>query len=177
MAFNKKLTVQVIVRNVGSSKVEQSKTSKITKKNTPKQSLSTTNNNKSKNMIKSVLKGTTAVVTAKEAVDTVIDLAMYQLEYSLKAEANYQGQLNVNRAKSVIGTAISSGTKVLGAFVVGGPVLGAITLIGQGAKLGIDAYKARNEQQYKIDQQNVELSFNRVRAGYAYSDNSIGGDR
>lgn len=187
MAFSKKLTVQVVVtnkvENTITKVIKNQTTTSITPNTTTEKMQSSTpdtpqdTNGNLKSLARKVLKGTSSYAVAREAIDLTLNMTEYALDYSLKASGNYQGQLTVNRAKTIINTTTSSITKVAGAFLTGGPVVGTITAVLTGVKMGFDAFKARNEQQYKIDQQNNELSFSRVRAGYAYSDGSIGGDR
>lgn len=115
----------------------------------------------------------------KQAINGIASNAIYFVNRQMYLEDDYKGQRNLNIAVSMVSKATNVIGSVASAFIASGgnPVVVGIALAGQLVNIGLDVYKNLSEQQIKIDQQNYQLDFSRVRAGYSITAGSIGEDK
>lgn len=103
-------------------------------------------------------------------------VASYEIQKWTNLNDDYIAQRNLTTATNVISRAKSSATAIIGASMVN-PVLGVVVAIGQIATLAIDIWQNYDQQNILLRQLDANLSFNRVRAGFSLTSNSIGDNR
>lgn len=124
-------------------------------------------------MIAHIYKPMSLIASAKSIARLMVSTATYSFDYYLRANDDYIGQQNVKIATSVIQRAGVDALTVIGSFATMGPV-GFVVAAAKIGQYAFDIGKNYIEQQYQIDQRELELDYSRVRAGYSTMEGSIG---
>lgn len=126
--------------------------------------------------VRHIFKPVSVIASTKSIMDTMQQALIYGANYYLRAKNDYQGQQNINIAANILQKGMSTGLMVMGSWSLG-PVAGVMATIVAGAKIGFDIYKNYNEQNFMLEQQQTELDYSRVRAGFSLTGGSIGEDK
>ena len=121
---------------------------------------------------------------ARQVKGMVINEAKYQINKYFQLTDDYLGQQNLNIALNVVNKVWNTGLSVFAGAKVGasagpiGAVAGAV-LMASVSTIGTLQQISHNYEQerIKLNQMNVNLSFNRQRAGYSLTAGSIGENR
>ena len=130
---------------------------------------STTSKQKSSNIL--------ANITAKSIYDRykgyAVQVVNYEINKYMNLSDSYMASQNLDIAKNISGKLLSIGM----AYIIGGPVLGTLNLIGQVIGTGIQTYQNYDQERIKLRQMEKQLSYSRERAGYSLTSGSIGENR
>lgn len=107
-----------------------------------------------------------------KGVSIIADTAEFALNANLSLTDNYKQQNNLSIAKSIISKASSTITSAITAGVVLGPAGVAVSLALSATSLGVDIAKNYHNQAVAIIQNEAQLDYQRVRAGYSLSGGS-----
>lgn len=112
-----------------------------------------------------------ALESAKQDINRIVS---YEIQKNFNLTDNYIGERNLNNAKQVVSRASKIGVSIATGFATGG-IVGAIVVAGlEAISLGIDTYQNQENQNIKLRQNDLQLSFSRQRSGYSLISNSIG---
>ncbi len=112
-----------------------------------------------------------ALESAKQDINRIVS---YEIQKNFNLTDNYIGERNLNNAKQVVSRASKIGVSIATGFATGG-IVGAIIVAGlEAISLGIDTYQNQENQNIKLRQNDLQLSFSRQRSGYSLISNSIG---
>lgn len=112
-----------------------------------------------------------ALESAKQDINRIVS---YEIQKNFNLTDNYIGERYLNNAKQVVSRASKIGVSIATGFATGG-IVGAIVVAGlEAISLGIDTYQNQENQNIKLKQNDLQLSFSRQRSGYSLISNSIG---
>jgi hypothetical protein len=105
------------------------------------------------------------------------EVAAYSFNRQFTLNDDYIGQRNMGIALSILSKSASLGQAALTGFMFGGPVGAVIGGAISVASTGVQIWENYDQQSIKLRQLDAQLSYSRVRAGYAIVAGSIGEDR
>lgn len=108
---------------------------------------------------------------AKNAIDSEV---RYELGKALRLSDDYVLNRDLAVAQNVLSKAHSVGMGVMAGFMAGGPIGGAVAIVGAMGLLGVQIYQNHDAEALRIRQSETQLAFTRQRAGWSLTAESYG---
>lgn len=118
-----------------------------------------------------------AISTLRKIGVEAKEVATYAINRQFTLTDDYIGQRNMGIALSILNKGESLAMAAFTGFVLAGPVGAAIAGAVSAASTGIQVWENYDQQSIKLRQLDAQLSYSRIRAGYAVVAGSIGEDR